>query len=92
MEFPAERFEDISLVIPENLSKLGVVGMYLLRNEGSFPNYGKCESTSHNRFACALHGPKDSGFSISLVAGLESDGNKVLKVAEEYWNHVSSCN
>jgi hypothetical protein len=91
MEFPAERFEDISLVIPGNLSNLGVVGMYLLRKEGSFPNYGKCEPTSHKRLACALHGPKDSGFSVSLVAGLEADSIKVLKAAEDYWNDVSSC-
>ena len=92
-EFPASRFMDMTLVVPDQLRQQNFSALYLKPSYAAAKNDHECLDTAPGRQACTVTESTlaEAGFVLVAVAGKEEDESAAVEQTRKWWRTVSPC-
>ena len=92
-EFPASRFIDVALVVPESSLESGLSALYLEFSGRAAAPATRCIASSAARRACTVSAPglAEAGFALVAVAGPGEDEAALVDRVLKYWRTVAPC-
>jgi hypothetical protein len=92
-EFPASRFLDVALTVPEPLREQNLSALYIESSERAAAPALQCVPTSKGLRACTVSGPAlvQAGLAVVVVAGPGASDVAVVERVRNYWASLSPC-
>ena len=93
LEFPAERFSSVALVLPEALREVKIQALYLEPAGKAEVRSSHCTLASQGLSFCTIstEGLAEAGFSLVAVADQSANNVALVEHVRSHWRMVSAC-